>query len=48
MGIDIFNGMITHSFNENNFGQKKWANDSERVAFLFRRYEALTSLLAGQ
>ncbi len=29
-------------------GQKKWADDSERVAFLFRRYEALTSLLAGR
>lgn len=29
-------------------GQKKWKTDSERVAFLFRRYEALTSLVAGQ
>ena len=29
-------------------GQKKWANDSERVAFLFRRYEALTNLQAGR
>jgi hypothetical protein len=28
-------------------GQKKWANEAERVAFLFRRYAALTSLLAS-
>ncbi len=29
-------------------GQKKWKTDSQRVAFLFRRYEALTSVLAGR
>ena len=29
-------------------GLKKWKTDSQRIAFLFRRYEALTSLLAGR
>jgi hypothetical protein len=47
--MNLFNDMTVHSISENNFGgQKKWANDSERVAFLIRRYEALTSLLAGR
>jgi len=40
--------MTAHSFNENNLaGQKQWTGGSERVAFLFSRYKALTSLLAG-
>jgi hypothetical protein len=29
-------------------GQKTWANDAERVAFLFQRYAALTSLVGSQ
>ena len=28
-------------------GKRAWANDSERVAFLFKRYAQLTSLLGG-
>ena len=28
-------------------GKRKWASDAERVAFLFRRYRELTSLLPG-
>ena len=29
-------------------GKRKWARDAERVAFLFRRYRELTSLLPGR
>lgn len=29
-------------------GKRKWASDAERVAFLFRRYRELTSLLPGK
>jgi hypothetical protein len=28
-------------------GKRVWADDAERLGFLFRRYAALTSLLAG-
>jgi len=28
-------------------GQKKWKNEAERVAFLFRRYQALSGLLGA-
>lgn len=28
-------------------GKKTWADDAERVGFLFQRYAALTSLLVG-
>ena len=28
-------------------GKKNWADDAERVGFLFQRYAALTSLLVG-
>jgi hypothetical protein len=29
-------------------GKRKWVSDAERVAFLFRRYRELTSLLPGK
>lgn len=29
-------------------GKRKWGSDAERVAFLFRRYRELTSLLPGE
>ena len=29
-------------------GKRKWASDAELVAFLFRRYRELTSLLPGK
>ena len=29
-------------------GKRKWESDAERVAFLFRRYRELTSLLPGE
>jgi hypothetical protein len=29
-------------------GKRKWGSDAERVAFLFRRYRELTSLLPSE